>query len=123
MMKKIATAEGVWDGPLGVEAQVMNEIRRLTSVIMPRGHVPPQMLLPDAVNKGIISKVEQDIVENHLVFFTCVSSMLHGTKRQGWMVAMCALWGAQTTSSGSTDFAASLPTLSEIDSSGARATG
>lgn len=122
LMKKLAIAAGSWDGPLGVDAQIMNEIRRLTSVIMPRGSEVPMLLLPDAVKRGVLSKTNQDVLENHLVFFTAASCMLHGRQRDATIAVMASVWSAQTTSLGSTDFAHSLPTSSETDSSGEKAT-
>jgi hypothetical protein len=122
LMRKLAVAAGVWDGPMGIDAQVMNEVRRLTSVIMPRGSETPMLLLPDAVKKGVLSKEDQDVLENHLVFFTAASSMLRGQQRTATIGVMASVWGALTTSLGSTDFAHSLPTSSETDSSGEKAT-
>jgi hypothetical protein len=122
-LRDIAKAEGNWDGPAGVDATLMNEIRRLTMVVMPRGTVPPTMFMHDAVAKGLIEPTDADIVENGIVFFIVVSAMHRPRVLAYLLEEMCGMWGAQTSSLNSTAFAASLPISTETESSGVKATG
>ena len=118
LLRKIAGERGAMEGPLGVNRGLLAEIRRLTMVIMPRGSNSASLMLDEAIQQGVLSAEDADIVENALVFFTCVSCMVSGKRRIVWLETMCSLWDAQTSSLNSTDFATSLPMSIETDNSG-----
>ena len=137
LLKNIAVRDETWEGPLGVEAGVMNEIRRLTNVVIPSGvaavldektsendpdvwRAPAwsTITLHEALQKGMIDNADKEVVENALVFFTVVSSMHTKEALRGLLISVCGLWNAQTSSFNSTEFAASLPTSIVIASSG-----
>lgn len=120
LLRKLATENDVLDGPLGVEQSLMGEIRRLTMFIMPRGSAQPTLMMDEAVKAGVLTDEDKDVVENALVFFTCVSAMLNGKRRKAWIETMCSVWDAQTSLLNSTAFAASLEKSSETDNSGAK---
>lgn len=122
IMKKIAIDEEAWDGALGVNATLMQEIRRLTNILMPAGSDTPMLLLEDAAKRGIVTKQELDEVENALVFFTVVSSMCRAPTRRVMLKGMAGLWDAVITSSNATEFRSSLQTSRETDNSGGTAT-
>jgi hypothetical protein len=122
VMKKIAIDEQAWDGAMGVNATLMQEIRRLTNILMPAGSDQPMLLLEDAARRGIVTKQELDEVENALVFFTVVSSMCRAPVKRATLDGMAGLWGAVITSSNATEFRSSLQTSKETDSSGETAT-
>ena len=137
LLRDIAKAEKVWDGPYGVETGVIEEIRRLSSVVVPTGtravldekndtsepdvwRAPgwKTITLHEALQQQLIDEDDREEVENALVFFTVVSWMLTKGVLPGVMTSVCGLWNAQMSSLSCTAFAASLPTLTATVSSG-----
>lgn len=115
MLKKIATDAGEWDGPGGVEAGLVAEVRRLSNVVTPKGIIPMQ----EAVDQKFFSPRDQSEVENAVAFFIVASSMHRRSVLEATLEGLAALWGGSTTSLNSTEFAASLPTLTPAAPTGA----
>jgi hypothetical protein len=92
---------------------LMNEIRRLTNVVVsgPRGWttVPFQ----DAVDAKTIDPDDLSEVENAIVFFTVYSAMHRRQTLKDLLTGAARMWGAQVSSLTPTAFAASLPTSTE----------
>jgi hypothetical protein len=83
------------------------EIHRLTNVIVAGvGMVPYQQ----ALDQKRVSDDDAAEVENALVFFTVASHMHKQQDRTGILQGAASLWGAQTTLSNCTEYAASLRT-------------
>ena len=120
LLKKIAISRGAWEGPLGVDAGIMNEIRRLSMVILPAGET---LTLQEAMTRHLIEQQDIDVLENAIVFFIVVCAMHRPPVARGMMAGAAGLWSAQITSLDSTEFARSLLTSTETGSSGAKATG
>jgi hypothetical protein len=118
MLKKVATDLGVWSGPDGVLNGLMEEIRRLTNVVVGGETVP----LAEAVTRGILNEDEADEVEGAIVFFTVASLMHKTTDLPGVLAGMSALWDAVSTPLGPMEYVRSLPTSSETAPTGERAT-
>lgn len=146
MLKKLAIESGEWEGPDGVQNALLPEIRRLANVIAPIGPwstaqpavqatetEPARPIVPSqparwepvpidmAVTAKAIDAEDAKEVENILVFFTLCSWVPYRAERATMVGAMAAFWLGQTTSSGSTAFAASLPTSTATASSGQKA--
>jgi hypothetical protein len=141
-LRDIAKDQGVWEGPQGVEMNVIGEVRRLAHVIVPNekavvvedeGKSPQwkatawhSMGMDEAVKKGVLDKQDADEVENILVFFT-VNSVMRRRKELAMLLEVGrkvgTLWDAHTTSLNSTAYRNSLPTLTAIASSGETAKG
>ena len=118
-LKKVSVEMGAWDGASGVEAGLVNEIRRLANVIGTGGEVIP---FQDAVDKKLIDAEDLDEVENALSFF-CVASLMHlRRERRPVLEGAAALWGAQITSLDCMAFRDSLRTSTAAESTGATAT-
>jgi hypothetical protein len=83
MLRDIAKKDQMWDGPLGVEAGVFNEIRRLSNVIVPDGgpaaldekdnvQAPDVWRAPgwktitlhEALSRKLIDDEDREVVEN-----------------------------------------------------------
>ena len=69
LLKSTAMDLGVWDGPTGVERGLMDEIRRLTNVVLPA----PQggwvtMPFVEAIKAGQINEDDVAEVDNALAF-------------------------------------------------------
>ena len=114
-LRKISMEMGVWEGTNGVEAGLVNEIRRLANVIGIDGQIIP---LQDIINKKELDKDNLDEVENALSFFS-VASVMHLKKERGPVLnGAAALWGAQITSLDCTAFRDSLRTLTGAENTG-----
>jgi hypothetical protein len=118
MLKQTATEMGIWSGESGVQAGLINEIIRLSNVLVPEKQGWKQYPLHTAIAKGILSDETKSEVENELVFFTCVSLMNKRSQAEGILETMNGLWGSQTTSLGFMEFKNSLSTSTEEGNTG-----
>jgi hypothetical protein len=124
MLREIATTEGQWENQpnatvAGVKSGLVEEMRRLTSVGVkqPDGSwnaVP----LSVATSQGALSEEDVSEVENVIAFFTVASAMLPRAVRREMLDSALGLLGAQTSSSNTTEFFASLKTSTATGSSG-----
>lgn len=112
MLKDLAEKSGKWED---VQQGFINEIRRLTNVVLDGREITP---LQNVVDKGLVDEETLREVESAIVFFI-VSSAMH---KKGMLTAMMevatGLYGWETTFLNSTEYAASLPMLTETESSG-----
>lgn len=112
MLKRVSEGLGTWGG---VESGLMNEIRRLSNVVLPgeRGwHAIP---LEDALRRELLAPADVAEAEGAIVFFILVSAMVHRKDLSAWLDQACGLWRMQTVSSHCTAFANSLPTSTETE--------
>lgn len=115
LMKSVAVADGNWEGAAGVQNGLMGEIRRRTSLLVPReGSGWVQAPYYDAVARGDISEDDASEVDNLLAFFTVASAMHKKTDLKALLEGASKLWGGQITSLDCTGFAAGL-TTSNVD--------
>lgn len=120
-MRDIAQDLGLWEGEEGVEHGVMDQIRRVSTIIIPTPDKGWQKVpLQDAVNSEFISEENVSEVENILTFFTVISAMHRAGERRAILEGAARLWDAQITLSDCSAFAASLPKLTETGRSGVR---
>ena len=104
-----------------VETGLINEMKRLTSVAVPGASGWETVPWAEAVAKGIVDREDAGEVENSIAFFT-VTSAIHTRATVKPLVTEAArLWGGLTTSLNVTEYAASLPTSTETESSGGKA--
>lgn len=112
LLKRAAQETGNWDGDSGVANGLMNEMIRLTNVVAPaagRGWaVAPY---EEAYRAGTISPDDDAEIKNAIVYFTLASSMYRRNILADVLDGAGKLWGAQSTSSNCTEYAASLLTL------------
>jgi hypothetical protein len=106
-----------------VERGLMNEIRRLTNVIMPGPKGWMTIPLEEGLRTNNIDAMDASEVENAIVFFTVCSIMHRKADLPDVLAIMSKLWGAQTTSSNCTEFSASLPTSIADENSGEKVPG
>lgn len=121
-LRNIAIERGIWDGPQGVENGLMNEIRRLTNVVVPGERGWTTIPFYDAMNSGTLDDTTVAEIEGQLVFFTCVCAMHKPKEIPGLLDGTNEIWGSQSTLLNSTEWAASLPTSTPAASSGETAT-
>ena len=122
MLKKTAIELGVWEGPEGVEAGLVGEMRRLSSVITLGDNGWQQTMLDIALKREAITAEEYSDVENMLTFFMVSCSLERGMELQAVLAFVCRAWRVQTTLSNATEFRASLTISKEDESSGVKAT-
>jgi len=97
-------------GEASIELPLLDEIRRLSNVVMPGLSGWTTMPLHDAIAGRLIDSDDVAEVENALVFFTSMSAMHRKQVIAEILPGAARLWGAQTTSSDCMAFVASLPT-------------
>lgn len=74
-LKSIATSQGNWDGVGGVKFGLINEIIRLTSILMATEQGWESLPFDVAVKREIINEDEELEVLSSLVFFTAISKV------------------------------------------------
>jgi hypothetical protein len=126
LLRVVAQSSKTWqreDGTPGPAQDLIEEIRRLTMVVVPTtdGKAWVAVPLDVAVNQQRISLEDKAEVENAIVFFIASCATLPRAQRRETVTDAAELWGARITSLNSTAFAASLTTSIATDSSGATA--
>lgn len=121
-LRDAARELGILDGPTGVDAGLMPEIRRLTNVLVAgtNGHAGWQPIpYDDALRADLLTQDEADEIEGILVFFTLAWRQHRKADRRDWIIGVSAVWGALTSSLNLSAFANSLPTSIATGSIGA----
>ena len=116
LLRTVAEATGQLEE---VQQGLIGEIRRLSNFIVPGQSSIP---LEDAARTKKISDEDLEEVDNAITFFTVASSMHRREELRMVMLGASRLWGARTTSSNCTEFAASLSTSTAAESTGEKAT-
>lgn len=121
LIRRIAERTETLDGPDGVEAGFFGNIRRLSSYVAPRGDGSWEPIpLDEALAKGLLSAEDASEVENALAFFTVASCMHRRSELPTILEVVSRIWDAQTSSSNSTEFSASLRTSTAPENTGAK---
>lgn len=120
VLRDVSIARGVWDGPDGVEAGLVAEIRRLTNVALPGPNGWEQIPWVEAVAKGRVSVDDAKEVENAVTFFIVASAMHKRGEIQPVLDGAAKLWNARTSPQNITEFVASLATPTTDDNSGGK---
>lgn len=116
-LEEVAKEMGKWDGAIGVEKGLMNEIERLTNVVALSDEGWGPMPVSDAIKRDLIDEDDWWEAKQRIVFFTLVCAMTRMAVRDDLLGIMNDSWQTQTTSSSCTEFIDSLPMLSEIEAS------
>jgi hypothetical protein len=110
-----------WDGPDGIENGLLNEVRRLTNIVLP---VKDGGWTTMPFHEAAKQMDDDDLadVESLLAFFTCLSaSTLRHQDRAAWKQRMAEGLDVQLTSLNCSEYAHSLATSPETASSGGTA--
>lgn len=110
LLKKVAKEQGDEIGAIAL----MNEIRRLTNVMLRTEKGWEAFPYEDVVTHNMLDEEDVTEVTNAIVFFTVLSATHRRTERREMMAGAAKLWAAQITSSDFTAFAGSLPTSTVI---------
>ncbi len=109
-LKDAAVALNRWEGADGVQNGFLNELRRTTMINYPTDAGWEEMMLSDAVRRGIVDDDDQRDIENALVFFTLCYRMFTKDRRLKMLNAMALVGGFQLSSWSGMDFRDSLTT-------------
>lgn len=120
ILEDVSRRSGLWEGPEGVEAVLLTEIRRLTNVVAPSDHGWASTPLEIALSRKLLDEEEWSEVENALAFFTVVSAMHKRSELETVLGGAVRLWGAQLSSLNCTEYAGSLETSTETGISSPR---
>jgi len=116
LLRKIAKESGELAGPEGVEEGLIDEIKRLSNVVIHTGKGWEIVPLQQAFSVyHYIDEEEMSEVENALVFFTLASAIFRRKDRPTVFNGMRLLWGTDTTSLSCVEYVRSLPILTEAD--------
>lgn len=113
LLEEVAKAEGRWEGPEGVEQGLFAEIRRLTMVICPTPQGWQPVMFDEALNRGALSVDESEEAFGLITFFTVIWRVAPLKNRVVITQAAAFRYGGQSTVLNSTEYAHSLPTLTE----------
>jgi hypothetical protein len=120
--KSTARAPGLdwWSGPDGVggERGLMAEMTRLSNALVPTSNGWTTIPLQNALEQGLMDPDEKSEVMNLLTFFMVVSLVAPRVDRARLVRGMAAIYELETTSSTSTEYAASLRTSTPDASTG-----
>ena len=118
LLRRIAESDGNWDGPEGVERGLVNEMRRLTNVVVSTDRGWQTMPLEAALQEGIVDRDDAAEVDNAVAFFTVICHVADERNLADFHAGMRSLWGAQVVPSDCTAFKSSLATSTETVSFG-----
>ena len=120
-LKSIATKAGNWDGVGGVKFGLVNEIVRLTNVLIATEKGWETLPFDVAVKREILDEDEEAEVLSSLVFFTAISKVAPKDLKNSFLEMAGALRNWELSSSDSTEYMSGLPILTKKESTGKKA--
>lgn len=117
-LKSIATKAGNWDGVGGVKFGLVNEIVRLTSVLVSGEKGWEALPLDIAVKRSVINEDEEAEILSSLVFFTAISKVAPKDLKNSFLEMAGALRNWELTSLDSMGYLSGLPTLTKKEGTG-----
>ena len=117
-LKSIATKAGNWEGPGGVKFGLINEIIRLTNVLVSTENGWEQIPLDTAVKREIINEDEEAEILSSLVFFTAISKVAPKDLKHSFLEMAGALRSWVLSSLDCTEYMNGLPILTKKESTG-----
>lgn len=121
VLEKHAKDLGLWDGPNGVRHGLIEEIRRLSNVVMLTDDGWQTLPYAEAIKHKKFTPEDFQEVEHVLVFFTLVSAMVPKNQQRGHLEFMSNFWSVRPEPLDFTGFAAGLKMSKEDVNSGEKA--
>lgn len=118
VLRDVAKGRNVWDGPEGVEAGLMAEIRRLSNVSLPGPKGWESIPLQEAIDTDKLDEDEIAEVEGEIVFFTLECCLRQRARLPIFLQVMTQTWRLGLTSLDATEYNNSLPTLKPEENTG-----
>ncbi|HET8687475.1 MAG TPA: hypothetical protein VFM18_12545 [Methanosarcina sp.] len=116
-LEETAKEMGKWEGPEGIKDGLIGEIERLTNVICLSDSGWESFPVNIALSRNFVEEEDWEEAKQRIVFFTLICAMTKKEVRNDLLTIMNDSWQTQTTLSGCTDFAVSLQTLKETETS------
>ena len=117
-LKSISTQAGNWDGVGGVKAGLINEIIRLTNVLIAGENGWETVPLDTAIKREMIDEDDEAEIISALVFFTAISKVAPKDLKNSFLEMAGSLRGWVLTSSDITEYQNGLPILTKKESTG-----
>ena len=120
-LKSIATKAGNWDGAGGVKFGLINEIVRLTNILVSTEKGWETLPFDIAVKREIFDEDEEAEILSSLVFFTAISKVAPKELKNSFLEMAGALRNWELTSLDSMEFQNGLPILTKKEVTGKKA--
>ena len=120
-LKSISTKAGNWDGAGGVKFGLINEIVRLTNVVLSTEKGWETIPFDTAVKREFLNEDEEAEILSSLVFFTAISKVAPKDLKNSFLEMAGALRSWELTSLDSTEYMNGLPILTKKESTGKKA--
>ena len=120
-LKSIATQAGNWDGAGGVKFGLVNEIVRLTNVLVAGENGWETIPFDTAVKREVLNEDEEMEALSSLVFFTAISKVAPKDLKNSFLEMAGALRNWELTSSDSTEYMNGLPISTKNEPTGKKA--
>ena len=120
-LKSISMKSGNWDGTGGVKFGLVNEIIRLTNVVISGEQGWYSLPFDTAVKRGFFDEDEEAETLSSLVFFTAISKVAPKDLKDSFLEMAGSLRNWELTSLDSMAYQNGLPILTKEDSTGATA--
>lgn len=117
-LKSIAQKAGNWDSAGGVKFGLVNEIIRLTNVLISGNNGWEQMPLDVAVKRELLDEDEEAEVLSSLVFFTAISKVAPKDLKNSFLEMAGALRSWELTSLDCMEYQNGLPILTKKEPTG-----
>jgi hypothetical protein len=122
-LKSISTKLGTWDENGGVKLGLVNEIIRLTNIVLSTPSGWETMPLSSAVSRKMLNEDEEAEVLSAIVFFTVISRVAPKELKASFLEMAGSIRKWELTSSDCSVFRNSLPTLTQTENTGLKAVG
>jgi hypothetical protein len=106
-----------WGGQFGVKNGLMEEIRRLSNIVIPTAQGWQSIPVLEAIKQGHIDESDVEEAEGYIVFFTCVSHIHKKHEIAPLLTAMGKAWDTQVTLLNCSEFCNSLPKSTALETS------
>ena len=120
-LKSIAIKAGNWDGVGGVKFGLVNEIIRLTNVLIANEKGWESLPLDTAVKRELLDEDEEAEILSSLVFFTAISKVAPKDLKNSFLEMAGSLRNWVLISSDSTAYMNGLPILTKKEPTGKKA--
>ena len=120
-LKAISKQTGNWEGAGGVQFGLVNEIIRLTSVLVSGERGWEAIPFDTAVKREVLNEDEEMEALSSLVFFTAISKVAPKDLKNSFLEMAGALRNWELTSLDSTEYMSGLPISTKKESTGKKA--
>lgn len=120
-LKSIATKAGNWDGTGGVKFGLVNEIIRLTNILVSGEKGWESIPFDTAVKRGVLDEDDEAELLSSLVFFIAISKVAPKDLKNSFLEMAGALRNWVLSSLDATGYMNGLPTLNKKEPTGKKA--